>query len=121
MRYDDLLNAPYKHGGRGKDGFDCYGLVMECCRRNGTPLRDFFKDIESLDADDVEGYVRRGLNVRKTDAPRPGCVVEMEYRGKAHVGFLAERGVIVHATFDRGVRTTHPACAKITAYYEVTQ
>ena len=121
MRYDDLLGAPYKHGGRGEDGFDCYGLVMECCRRNGTPLRDFFKDIKSLDASEVNDYIRKGLNVRRIDAPRAGCIVEMDYHGKAHIGFMAERDVIVHATFDKGVRTTHPALVHATAYYEVTE
>lgn len=121
MRYDDLLNVPYKHGGRDKDGFDCYGLVIECCRRNGTPLRDFFKDIESLNADEVDGYVRKGLNVREIGAPKAGCIVEMEYRGKAHVGFMAERDLIIHATLDKGVRATHPALVRATAFYEVTQ
>lgn len=121
MRYDDLLNVPYRHGGRDKDGFDCYGLVMECCRRNGTPLRDFFKGLDELDAGEVSDYIDKGLNVREIDAPKVGCIVEMNYRGRAHVGFLAEHNLIVHATFDKGVRTTAAAFVKPTAFYEVTE
>ncbi|MCF0222950.1 MAG: C40 family peptidase, partial [Fibrobacter sp.] len=53
MKYDDLLNVPYKHGGRDLAGFDCYGLVIECSRRNGKPLRDFFKDLEKLSSSEL--------------------------------------------------------------------
>ena len=42
MKYDDLLNIPFKKFGRDKNGFDCYGVVMECCKRAGTPLRDLY-------------------------------------------------------------------------------
>ncbi len=121
IRYDDLLNVPYRHGGRGKDGFDCYGLVMECCRRNGTPLRDFFRELDELDAEDVDDYIAKGLNVREIDRPEVGCIVEMNYKGKAHIGFMADRGVILHATTDRGVRTTSPALVRAAAFYEVTE
>ena len=38
--YNDLLGAKYKPHGRGDGGYDCYGLVLECCRRAGTPIKD---------------------------------------------------------------------------------
>ena len=42
--YEDLLTAKYKPHGRGEDGYyDCYGLVLECCRRAGKKLIDPFK------------------------------------------------------------------------------
>ncbi|MCM1218951.1 MAG: C40 family peptidase [Lachnospiraceae bacterium] len=121
MRYDDLLNVPYKHGGRDKDGFDCYGLVMECCRRNRTPLRDFFKDIEELDASEVNDYIDKGLNVREIDAPKVGCIVEMNYHGRAHVGFLVARNIVLHATTNHGAKTTPLGAVRTTGFYEVTE
>ena len=46
--YNDLLGAKYKPHGRGDGGYDCYGLVLECCRRAGTPLKDPFQKYEHL-------------------------------------------------------------------------
>ena len=37
----DLIGVPFEYGGRGPDALDCYGLVMEVAKRNGTPLPDF--------------------------------------------------------------------------------
>ena len=56
MKYDDLLNTPFKRRGRDKNGFDCYGAVLECCRRAGTPLIDVFSEIESIPAERINDY-----------------------------------------------------------------
>ena len=37
----DLLGVPYKKNGRTLNGLDCYGLVIEVCKRFGHKLRDF--------------------------------------------------------------------------------
>lgn len=119
MKYDDLLNAPYKHGGRDKNGFDCYGLVIECCRRNGQTLKDPLRDLDCLNEKLVNDYINKGINVKKIDAPKIGCIVEMEFQGFAHVGFLVSRNTVIHATTDKGVRTTALGALKVLAYYEV--
>lgn len=117
MRYDDLLNVPYKAHGRGKDGYDCYGLVVEMCRRAGTPLRDPY-GIAHLPSGRVNDYIG-GVNVRKTDAPKVGALAECHCRGSLHVGYVVERGKMIHATTDKGVRVTPIAAMRPTAYYEV--
>jgi hypothetical protein len=34
----DLIGLPYQHRGRGPDAYDCYGLLLTLCERQGTPI-----------------------------------------------------------------------------------
>lgn len=119
MRYDDLINIPFKKSGRDKRGFDCYGVVMECCKRAGTPLRDLYGDIVDLPADGVNDYISGGLNVREIHAPKVGAIVYSIYHGNAHVGYIVDRGIVLHATIDKGVKISPLAALRPVAYYEV--
>ena len=119
MKYDDLLNIPFKKFGRDKSGFDCYGVVMECCRRAGTPLRDLYGDIVDLHAESVTDYISGGLNVREISEPRTGALVYSIYHGNVHVGYIVERGLVLHATIDKGVKISPLAALHPIAYYEV--
>ena len=120
MRYDDLLNVPFKKFGRDKNGYDCYGVVMEMCRRAGTPLRDLYGGITDLPADGVNDYISGGLNVREIPAPRAGAIAYGIYKGNVHVGYIVERGKVLHATIDRGVKISPLSAIRPIAYYEVT-
>lgn len=40
VHVDDLLTRPYRFGGRGADGIDCLGIVLEVYRRAGLELPD---------------------------------------------------------------------------------
>lgn len=119
MKYDDLLNIPFKKFGRDKNGYDCYGVVMECCRRAGTPLRDLYGDIVDLPADSVNDYIRRGLNVRQIDTPKTGALVYSIYKSNVHVGYIVSRGCALHATIDKGVKISPLQALRPIAYYEV--
>ncbi len=119
MKYDDLLNAPFKRKGRDKNGFDCYGAVLECCRRAGTPLKDVFAEIESIPAERINDYIKNGLNVRRIDAPKVGALVQSTYKGNAHVGYIVERGKVLHATIDKGVKISPFAVFLNPICYEV--
>ena len=120
MKYDDLLNIPFKKFGRDKSGYDCYGVVMECCKRAGTPLKDLYGGIVDLPADRVNDYVNGGLNVREIDAPKKGALVYSIYKGNVHIGYIVERGLVLHATIDKGVKISPLAALRPIAYYEVT-
>lgn len=91
MKYDDLLNIPFKKFGRDKNGFDCYGVVIECCKRAGTPLKDLYGDIVDLPADKVNDYISGGLNVKEIPAPKVGGLVYSIYKNNVHVGYIVER------------------------------
>ncbi len=120
MKYDDLLNIPFKHKGRDKSGLDCYGAALECCRRAGSPLIDIFSNIESISVECVNDYIAKGLNVRKISAPKVGALVQSTYKGNAHVGYIVERGKVLHATIDKGVKISPLAIFLNPIYYEVT-
>ncbi len=119
MKYDDLLNIPFKKFGRDKNGYDCYGVVMECCKRAGTPLRDLYGDIVDLPADSVNDHIIGGLNVREISAPKVGGLVYSIYKGNVHVGYIVSRGCVLHATIDKGVKISPLAALRPIAYYEV--
>ena len=119
MKYDDLLNVPFKKFGRDKNGFDCYGVVIECCKRAGTPLKDLYGDIVDLPADKVNDYISGGLNVKEIPAPKVGGLVYSIYKNNAHVGYIVERDKVLHATIDKGVKISPLAALKPIAYYEV--
>ena len=117
--FDDLLNKPYIPHGRGPDAYDCYGLVLECCRRAGTPLRDIWYEKDVVPADKANDYISAGLNVRRVDKPHAGCIVEMDYNGQLHSGYMLDRQTVMHTT-SRGVHTTVLQAVKVHAFYEVT-
>ena len=119
MKYDDLLNVPFKRHGRDKNGFDCYGLVLECCRRAGTPLKDLYSDIADLPIDKVSDYISGGLNVRQITQAKVGALVYSVYKGNTHVVYIVERDKVIHATIDKGVRISPLKTFKPIAFYEV--
>ena len=119
MKYDDLLNIPFKKFGRDKSGFDCYGVVMECCKRAGTPLKDLYGDIVDLPADKVNDYISGGLNVRQISEAKKGALVYSIYHGNTHVGSIVERGKVLHATIDKGVKISPLVAMRPIAFFEV--
>lgn len=120
MRYDDLLGIPYKEHGRSKEeGFDCYGVCVEMCKRDGKKLKDPYT-IAHLASDKVSDYISGKINIRKIDRPIIGGLVECTHKGSLHAGYIVGRGLMIHATIDKGVRVTPIAAMKPIAYYEVT-
>lgn len=119
MKYDDLLNVPFKKFGRDKNGYDCYGVVMECCKRAGTPLKDLYGGIVDLPADGVNDYISGGLNIREIPAPKVGALAYSIYKGNVHVAYIVERNLVIHAIIDKGVRVSPLAAIRPIAYYEV--
>lgn len=121
MFYEDLLGVKYKVHGRNKDeGFDCYGLVIECCKRNSTPLLDLWYDQTSMNCEKAEiDYINKGLNVKEYNGkPKQGIIVEMDYNGNLHAGFMVDSYNVLHTT-KNGVKLTCLNGVKVKAFYEV--
>ena len=92
---------------------------MECCKRAGTPLKDLYGDIVDLPADKVNDYISGGLNVRQISEPKKGALVYSIYHGNTHVGYIVERGKVLHATIDKGVKISPLIAMRPIAFFEV--
>ncbi len=120
MKYDDLIGAPYKAHGRGNGGYDCYGLVIECCRRNGKTLKDPFQNLERLESGAELPYMD-AVNVREVAKPHAGCIVECLTCNNLHTGYMVSDTLVLHTTKSNGARVTHIRAVNPIKYYEVTE
>lgn len=117
--WEDLLTVPYKAHGRDTRGFDCYGLVLECCRRCGNPIPDLYYKADSVPQEFLAA-IQRGLPVEKVDSPQAGDLVECVHNGNLHIGFLVEKNRMIHAT-SVGVRISHPKIMGEPTYYRIKE
>lgn len=115
IKYDDLLQAPYKKGGRGDGGFDCYGLLLECMRRDGKTL----KDIAATPDGNLAEYVE-SLDVEQRDSAQPGYGVQFNFSGGLHVGYMLDKRTALHMTYN-GARVSPIFALHNHKFFEVAQ
>ena len=117
IKYDDLLGVPFKTHGRDKSGMDCYGLVLECLRREGKSLPDFVYMSEKQPAGALPQYAAR--TGARPGEKAPGSVAEYENSdGTLHVGYMIDRDLLLHMTYT-GVRISPAGIFKNITFYEV--
>jgi len=100
----DLIGLPYVPGGRlPGPGTDCFGLVLECCRRLGRPIPDPFTS--AAQPMDAKRWIAERLGGwRRIDQPVAGGVVELRSEEHpAHIGFLLDESRFLHALKKTGV------------------
>ncbi len=115
--YADLLTVKYKPHGRGDGGYDCYGLVLECCRRAGTPLRDPFQKYLFMKLG-TETHLKNDLNIREIKKPKPGAVAECMTGENLHVGYMITADKVLHITAT-GPKVSHIKAVNARRFYEV--
>ena len=121
MKYDDLLSVPFKWGGRDMSGMDCYGIVVECCRRAGTPIKDPFMAItESVPPEEAMRIRKQSINLEEIEAPQVGGIVFGEWGGRSHVGYIVERGKVLHAIEGEKARVSPVGIFRKPVYFAVT-
>lgn len=96
--YNDLLGAKYKPHGRGDGGFDCYGLVLECCKRAGTPIKDPFQKYEHLPIGAELLYINDYNNIKEINAPKTGAIAECKTGENLHVAYMVTPQLALHIT-----------------------
>lgn len=105
IAYDDLLGLRYAMGARWPGPtIDCYGLVMECCRRAGQTIPDPYAS--SAQPTEMRCWILERLTGwQPTSVPVAGGVVE--FRGgadyPAHIGYLLTARDFLHAMEKAGV------------------
>ena len=117
MMYEDLLNIPYKVHGRSMTGMDCYGLVLECCRRSGKVLPDF---VYCSDKQPHGSFPEYAARTGALACPRKkGAVAEYENQdGTLHVGYMVDEENMLHMTYS-GVRLSTVGIFRNVTFYEV--
>lgn len=109
MNYDDLLGKPFKKGGNGKDGYDCYTLSREVCKRAGIELP--IKETQILAAIDNIATRSDAINTGKEEdyikleKPEPFCVVTFSLRPPFvnHMGVMLDKHYFIHIMEKRSV------------------
>ena len=117
--YEDLLTAKYKPHGRGENGYyDCYGLVLECCRRAGTPLKDPFQKYEHLPVGAELPYINDYNNIKEIKAPKADAVAECKSGANLHAAYMLTPALALHIN-EHGCRVTHIRALNAIRFYEV--
>jgi cell wall-associated NlpC family hydrolase len=97
--FSDLVGVPFAYGGRGPDALDCYGLVMECARREGVELPDFG---HSKDQAEIMAMMVASLPQWRQIEQRHGAVAFMRVGRTTHVGYVFGPNHMIHAWEDSG-------------------
>ena len=103
---DDLIGIPFRDGGRGLSGLDCWGLACEVFRRYGIELPDYYISCE--DASRINSQVesdRRQWIRCAAPYPVPALVV-MRFNSLLcnHVGVYIGGGRMLHTARRTGAR-----------------
>jgi len=117
MTYEDLLLVPYKVNGRGTDGLDCYGLVIECSRRAGILLRDVVYEGAHVSGASLHNYTGN-MNVHELTFPKKDCILQCTFNGELHIGFMVDKKTCLHMT-NEGVRVSPILALRNVRYFEV--
>lgn len=112
FNYTDMLGQPYEKYG------NCYGAIVECCRRAGTPLKNPFAKLKELAAGLEAPYIEN-INVEEIPSARAGAIVELKNGPNLHVGYMVSNTLVLHSTRLNGVTVTHIAALHPIKFYEV--
>ena len=98
--WNDYIGVPFRDGGCGRSGADCWGLVRLVYReRFGIALPGPVVDVSALERAAIEPALdlTREAFWEAADDPRPGDVVSLRIGGaESHVGLVATPGRMLH-------------------------
>lgn len=113
----DLIGKPFRDGGRGPDGYDCWGLVIEVMRRCGQELPDY--KIGALEFAKIGAEIEQQRPMwRRLVKLSPPCLLLIRLNVAFfcnHIGVYIGEELFIHAREKTGVcldRVTSPAWAK---------
>ncbi len=104
----EYTHIPFRDRGRGRDGFDCWGLVIDVLERQfgicGLPdYRDRY--VQSADGPVVLAVVEEGRSLwRRVERPVVGSVVMLKImRRPVHCGIVIAPNTFMHALAGVGI------------------
>ena len=119
VHIDDLIGQPFDPENR--EGYNCYGLCREVCRRMGIALPERESPADPAERSD---YIAASTQVYdKLDGPEPGCLVTFRVHPPyvSHVGVMLDTHRFLHVMKKRHVcieRIDNPFWQKrIDGYY----
>lgn len=89
----DLIGVPFKKGGRGQDGYDCYGLVRELFRRDGKDVPDYASPEGNAE---VMAAILSGVQSWTKTEPKPGVMVLFSLPLTMHCGYVLPNNKMAH-------------------------
>ena len=98
MYLADLIGKPFKNKGRGPDGFDCWGLVLEVYRRCGIDLPDY--DISAEACEQISKQMCQSAPYwTKLESPEVPClaIIKNDAFFVQHLGVYIGSGKVIHA------------------------
>ena len=103
MKWDDLLTVPFKVNGRDISGMDCYGLVLELCKRCGKKLKDLIVCDDKCAPEASFKTYAANINVSLIHEPKKNCLFQYTEKGMLHIGFMLDERTAINMT-TKGVR-----------------
>lgn len=99
--FSDLIGTRFEFGGRDPEkSLDCYGMVMECARRDGVILPDFG---HAKDQATIMAMMTASLPQWRQIEKRRGAIAFMRIgRFAAHVAYVCDTNHLIHAWEDSG-------------------
>lgn len=92
-RVHELIGVPYVTGGRGLNGYDCYGLIIDLLKDDGIEIPDYKSPEE---AEKVVAIFNSEIRHWKECELRDGAVLLFRVPGNFHVGYYLGKDMFIH-------------------------
>ena len=103
INVSQYIGKPYKPNCRDGSGYDCYTLMLAIQRDMGLSPVDLFYEATKPETR-LDGIKKELPKYERLVSAQEGCVVVMYTEGiPQHVGIYLGKGLVVHATEERGV------------------
>ena len=103
MEYTDLLNKPFKSGGRGPEYYDCLGLLIELYRRQNILLEDIDIEVgQEEKASQILSDILSKPTWKQIYEPEVFCLVLIRQHPVfiSHLGIYLNEGKFIHASYN---------------------
>ncbi|WP_162136978.1 C40 family peptidase [Magnetospirillum molischianum] len=95
-----MIGIAFRYGGRGPEDYDCWGLLMELCRRDNKVIPDFRS---TSNIAKIARIMATNRHQWRQIELRPGCGLWFRVRGFAsHVGYYLGNDKFVHTWEESG-------------------